>query len=214
MSLIDKTYFINDISMSDSILDVDDFQTPIDRYEPEILKDLLGYELYTAMIADLDISGDPQTQRFIDLIDGADFTFEFNSNTITTRWNGLRNTDKVSLISYYVYFKYRQDNDSFYSSAGTQVESLTENSSRSDNWPKLVNSWNRMLEYYGTTPEFYKDSWRQYYSYYSSDWVWRDVDQFSHYNELASAYNFLLANETDYPEWVFKPIFRINQYGI
>jgi hypothetical protein len=213
MSLIDTTYFINDIDIAGSILE-NDFDQIIDRYEPEILTDLLGYELYKALVADLDSNGKPQTQRFIDLIDGAEFSFEFNSDTINTKWNGLRNTAKKSLISYFVYYQYRGENDSFYSAAGSQVEPTFENATKSDNWPKLVNSWNKMLELYGLTPDVYKNHWRQYYCYYSVDWTWRDTSEFSHYNDEPSCYNFLLANVNDYPEWVFKPKFKLNQFGI
>jgi hypothetical protein len=200
MSLIDNTYFINDINLPGDVLtNNSNFNNIIARYEPEVLTDLLGYELYKALLADLDGNGNPVTQRFIDLIDGAEFSFEFCGYTINTKWNGLRNSDKTSLISYYTYFEYREDNDTFYAS-GAQVEALTENSTNIGQIAKLTDIYNKMVELYGQSR--YNNS------------TWYDPDTFEHLTDEPSAYNFLLANKADYPEWVFKSKSKINQFGI
>ena len=51
-----------------------------DKYAREVqykyLQPLLGDELYAAMLDDLDVNGDPQTTRFIDLLDGQRYIFE------------------------------------------------------------------------------------------------------------------------------------------
>lgn len=215
MGLIDNTYFINDINIAGTILSSqNNFDDVIDRYEPEILECGLGYELYKALLADLDVSGDPQTQRFIDLIDGAEFTFEVCGETVTEKWEGLRNTDKKSLCSYYVYFQYRSETDSFYSASGQQNEALTENSTKSDNYAKLVKSWNKMVLLYGDVSIHCYGSANRTISNYGYRTNYRDISTYEHYNDLPSMYNFLLANKDNYPEWIFKPIKKLNQFDI
>jgi hypothetical protein len=34
------------------------------------------------------------------------------------------------------------------------------------------------------------------------------------FNVDASAYNFLFANKTDYPDWIFTPLWNTNAFGI
>lgn len=200
MSLIDNTYFINDISLPSSVLSTNsNFSGDISRYEPEVLADLLGYDLYKALLADLDGSGNPQTQRFIELIDGAEFSFDFCSQSISTKWEGLRNASKISLISYYVYFKYRSDNDTFYGS-GAQVEANHENSTKVSQYSKLANIYNKFVDLYGASLH--------------NGYTWYDNTGHTHLTDKPSAYNFLLANLASYPEWIFTGKTKINQYGI
>jgi hypothetical protein len=109
MSLIDSTYFVGDIALPNLDEVPNTFQDTMDRYEEEILKKLLGYQLYNAFIAGIAVEPTPD-QKWLDLRDGAEFTFDFCGETITQKWNGLINTDKVSLISYYVYYQHRYEN--------------------------------------------------------------------------------------------------------
>lgn len=223
MSFIDNTYFINDISIPGNSIQAANIDAYITRYEDEILKKLLGYTLWKALIADLDGNGDPQTQRFTDIVDGAEFSFDFEGNTINTKWEGLRNTLKKSLIAYWVYFQYRNETENYFSGIG-QRKGKGENSVMADITPKIVFSWNKMIELYGETPKYY-------YPYnqttvfnarlssldfkkYLDDSFFLDQGNYDYWNPLPSAYNFLLANIYDYPEWVFKPIRKLNIFGI
>lgn len=210
MSFISASTYFNstDINVPTDQLGADGaYATAILQYEPEILKYLLGYELYTLLIADLDGSGDPQTAIYTDLVDGAEFSFELNGKTINTKWNGFRNTELISLIAYYVYFSYRTQNEAFNSGYG-QTISLGENSTKVDPTPKLIAVWNKMIELYGQTPNYIFNDLR------SPDEYFLEQDNFNHYNILPSAYNFLLANIDDYPTWVFKPLELKNLFGI
>ena len=210
MSFINVTNYFNnsDINVPGVQLETSgNFDTAIIQYEPEILKKLLGYELYTLLIADLDESGDPQSQIYTDLVDGAEFSFDLNGRTVNTKWNGLRNDEYISLIAYYVYFNERSQNENFYSNYG-QVQSLGENSTKVDVTPKLINVWNKMIDLYGVTPNYIFQNLRSPVEYYLEQGNYR------HYNALPSAYNFLLANIDDYPTWVFEPLEYKNIYGI
>lgn len=199
MSFIDYTYFIRDINLTSGQLNGIDGWVTI--YETEILKKLLGYELYTELINDLDGSGNPQTQKFTDLVDGKEFSFELYGYTINTKWEGFRNTLKKSFIAYYVYYQYRIENESFNSSVG-QVLTSTENAIRVDATPTLISSWNKMIDLYGFIP----------YNYVNNCFL--NNSNYIHYNNLPSAYNYLLANIVDFDNWVFEPIETQNILGI
>lgn len=191
MSFINNTYFNRDINLTSGQLNNMTFW--ISEYEPEILEKLLGYNLYSELISDLDIDGNPQSQKFIDLVDGKEFSFDLNGYTINTKWKGLRNNFKKSLIAYYVYYQYRINNESFNSSVG-QVITNTENSVHVDAKPELIIAWNKMIDLYGFIP----------YNYVNNCFL--DNSNYIHYNNLPSAYNYLLANIVDFNNWVFEPI--------
>lgn len=205
MSIINGTYYSRDINLIDTqIADVNNEWQSV--YEEIILKKLLGYDLYTLYVADLATTPatpqNPTLQRFKDLVDGKAFTFEYNGYTISTKWEGLRNqAKKISLIAYFVYYHYRNETESFNSGAG-QVKSLTVNSTKANITPKLVYSWNKMIELYGEIP---KNLSKDYFI---------NIDNYEHYNIMPSAYNFLLANKDTYPEWVFEPLETQNIFGI
>ena len=203
MSFIDESYFINEINIPTNDNNLATISQFILRYEKEVLKSLLGYELYTALIADLNSLGVPQTQRFIDLVDGKEFSFEVNGSTINTKWEGLINEDKVSLISYYVYFNYRNQFENVFTGVN-EVQSISENSTFVSVMPRLVDTWFNFLQLYGDLPIGINQ--------YNANFL--NNESYSYYNAEPSAYNFLLANLDDYPEWVFKPLGKLNIWGI
>lgn len=69
-------------------------QAHIDRYERDILIQLLGYVLAKLTIAYSDAS----EQRIKDLVEGK----EYQVNGHTVKWNGLLNDERVSLLAYYI----------------------------------------------------------------------------------------------------------------
>jgi hypothetical protein len=196
MAYTDLTYYINDINIPAEKFGSDNYVSVINRYEPEILKKLLGHRLYTLMEAS------PTDTRFTALINGAEFNFDYQGQTIYAKWDGLLNSKKISLLSYYVYYMDRNETEQFNSGAG-QVSSSTENSTRVDVRPKLIHTWNKMIDLYGLTP------WNLVYC---DGWI--NQNNYEHYNILPSAYNFLLANIETYPEWVFEPLGSMNIFGI
>ena len=201
MSLITKYYFKGDIMLTSGQLD--NITSWIATYEDDILNKLLGYKLNTLLQADLNGTSEPTSQRFKDLVDGNTFTFNFKGNSITKKFNGIRNKTMLnSLISYYVYYQYRNETEDFNSGSG-QKHSSTENSIDVDVRPKLISSWNKIVELYGAVP----------YNYCDADFF-INSDTYIHYNSYASVYNYLLSNLETYPEWVFEPIEKQNIWGI
>lgn len=224
MSFIDYTYFINDISVPATTFGSDSFASVINRYEPEILKQLLGYDLYKALIDDLDGNYVPQSARFLALVNGADFSFTYGAYTISTRWNGFKNAEKISLIAYYVYYSQKNQNENFNSGAGIANPKL-ENADKINPVPKLVDIYNKCDELYGDIPNsllrgrYYNKDYPYFTTVNNPIWInpkeyFLDINNYEHYNILPSAYNFLLANIANYPEWVFEPLDKQNIMGI
>lgn len=205
MSIISESYYTKDINLETGQITtvLRDWQ---DIYEEKILKSLLGYTLYELYVSDLNTTGavyEPVAQRFKDLVDGKEFSFDVNGYTINTKFEGLRNkTTKRSLVAYYTYYMYRNEVESFNTSAGQMVGKV-ENSEKVSVHPKLVHTWNKLINWYGYI------NWDLVYSN-----LWLDNGNYSHLNALPSAYNFLLANLETYPEWVFEPLEDLNIWGI
>lgn len=178
-TLIDKTYFNYDVSIKDGAFnDVDNW---VERYEKEILTQLLGYELYKLVANSTDTSG-----RLFDLINGAEYTVTFNGRDQLVKWNGLVNDDKVSLIAYYVYYQYWTHRTTLPAMTGR----ITPNLANSEQATMAINvsaAWSRLRELYG---------------YAGQDAL------------APSCYNFLLANEDDYPELVFTSLGSVNAFDL
>jgi len=197
-NIIDYTYFINEISIPITGIDKFDgaIKDSIALYEDEVLKLLLGYKLWKEMKAAYDASlltVNPVTlpEKWNRFINGAEFEFELDGVTIEDKWIGLKNTSKRSLIANYVYFFHRRENVSQNNSAGETI-SNAENSKIINPIAKLHNAWNKMIDMYGE-------------SFTSGV----DNTSYIHYNDKPSAYNFLLANIADYPDWKFTKLDKI-----
>jgi len=162
------------------------------KYEKEILISLLGYKLYTLLIAT------PTIEPYKSLIDGAEFELTFDGITQTVKWPGLANTEKESLIAYYVYCKYQEITATKPTAISTAkpkaeaVEIVTP-------LYKITAAWNKMVEMYGAYP-------------YSDTIFIPTADEF--YGSVPSAYNYMVANIADFPDWIFKPLKPINPFII
>ena len=198
MSLIDKSYFTGAITVANT--NIPEIEGALDAeivtYEKEILKSLLSVVLYDAFIAGIAV-GSP-AQKWLDLRDGADFTQDYKGTTITLHWNGLINSDKLSLIAYYVYVKYWQNRQTFTTDVG-EIDPRAENASKWNTIDKIVYAWREMRQLYGVTPKGFD-------KYLDNTHIV--------YNDLPSAYNFILANVNDYDDWFFEPKAIMNAIGI
>lgn len=147
MSLIDSTYFRNDISLP--VGTYSDIQQYIDKYEKEVLVNLLGYTNYTEMVAAY-VESIKETnpvalpEKWDRLINGCTFSY----NGYTVKWNGLINTEKESFIAYYVYCQYVKSHQTQITQTGG-VQAKNENSTVVDGVAKYVDSWNKFVGLYG-----------------------------------------------------------------
>ena len=158
---------------------------------------LLGYPLYKLLIADCTGEGGiPETQIYIDLVNGAEFTHAYRGENTILKWKGLRNTALQSLIAYYVFYNYvDRDNTRLYGT-GVSIASTKEGWERASPNNKLRNAWDRMRKLYGKIPP-------EYEPVYPRPVLGTNLP--SVFNSDPSAYNFLFANKDDYPDWIFTP---------
>ncbi len=201
-NLIDTSYFVRDINVPFG--STAELKAPliaaIVRYEPEYLKLLLGYTLWKAVQAEIDAS---VYTNYNELINGAEFSFEYNGRTINTKWEGLVNDEKISPIANYIYYKNRVNVESFNSGLGER-KGKGENSVAHSAIVKMVSVWNDLANIHGKQNRYYK----RYPDFFL------DNGNYSHINAEPSLFNFLLANLTDYEDWVFAPLWKINAFGI
>lgn len=193
--LIDDDYMIRDISIPNlnTSGSLAEFNADVDKYQKEVLKKVLGFELYSLFITD-----PSSEQRFIDIRDGKSFTFDFNGKTITREYVGLQNDELESLIAYYVYF-WAVRNRATYTSGIGEVLPNAENSQRVSPSDKLRWAWNNFVELSGVTCDYFNKF---------------DLSSYNFANDEGSLYNFLLANKEIYPEWEFTPTDKINLFNI
>jgi len=204
MSFIDSTYFVGEINIPNTTANATSLSQAITQYEKEILIQLLGYKLYALLMADCNGTGGvPVTQKYIDLVNGATFEHSFAGVETTLKWEGLKNTAKLSLIAYYTFYKYVERDVTHLSGTGT-ILTPSGKGSRASSVNKLCNAWERMRELYGKIPP----EWKRYYPHPILGTSTRVFDM------EPSAYNFLYVNRLDYPDWVFTPQWNINAFGI
>lgn len=189
-NIIDYTYFINEINVPiQSRTELNGaINQSIALYEDQILRLLLGYKLWKEMKAAYDASvaeiPTPLPEKWDRFINGAEFEYKVNGETVLDKWIGLKNTSKISLIANYVYFFHRRNNVSQNNGIGETI-SNAENATVVSPYAKCVNAWNTMVDMYG------------------------ELDEYGNPMPLPSAYNFLLANHSDYPDWKFTPVEKI-----
>jgi hypothetical protein len=169
MSIIDKTYFKADITLPKS--EFDNIQEFIDKFEKDVLIDLLGYKYYKEVIK----TGANLIEPFKSLVEGKEYEDTYNGKTILVKWNGLKNAEKVSLISYYVYCYCMRSLVSSTQSVG-ETKSKQANSTYANIFGKVLAAWTNFEKLYGSA---------------------------NNSKVTPSAYNYLLKHESDFPDWIF-----------
>jgi len=189
-NIIDVNYFVGQIAIPFDNVDPDEFtSTYIAVYEREILIRFLGYDLYKRFTEGL--AQPSPAQIWLDLRDGVEYTVDVNSVSHLIKWNGLANSDKVSLIAYYVYYKWLSQNDTQVTGTGVG-RSTKENAEIYDPNFKLVQAWNNVLELSGLN--------------------WYPKTEPTLYNFINDNKETYLPDEFD--PWIFKPIEPANFLGI
>lgn len=210
MSFIDSTYFVGEINiptLTGANSNATTLNQAITQYEKEILIELLGYKLYSLLIADC-TDGVPNTQIYKDLVNGVEFDLNYRGEVITLKWEGLVNDAKQSLLAYYTYYKYIEREVTHLSGVGVAL-TQTIKGTRASSVNKMCTAWERMRSLYGMIPPTYKK-----YFNYPAKMPMKGSNLPLVFNCEPSAYNFLFANKSNYPDWLFTPQWNINQFGI
>ncbi len=123
-----------------------DLATTITKYERELLINALGVTLYNDLSGQTFINGDIDAgapQKWKDLVDGKTYTKDSKEFI----WDGLKGFDGNSLIAYYIYCKYLENDEVTYSTTGMANESVT-NAEKVSYTSKYVKAWNQFLTQY------------------------------------------------------------------
>ncbi len=64
---------------------------------------MLGWQVYKALIDDLDVSGEPQTQKYIDLVDGIELGYTEDED------NYIELAGILEMLPYFFYYYYVKD---------------------------------------------------------------------------------------------------------
>lgn len=124
MSITKTEDYISRFAISQNKYTTPQLQDFIDHYEEKYLKDLLGTELYNLLIADLDpITGEPQTQRFIDIWEPFDLDTNYCHQHIRLESEGI-----PEMLKNFNFFEYARKQGHQNTIVGT-VRAAGENSS-------------------------------------------------------------------------------------
>lgn len=182
---------------------VSQLQQYIDDKEYQLLLNALGYEQLTELLGQFTETGEWKTdalQKWIDLVDGKE------------EWMGLRYTygsNKISLISYYVYFYYLKDDWKQYNTTGIQVaksenaESIQPNDNQVKAWNTFVKMYNGLINGYGR-PIFFHN-----WNGTGLMWGTGNVNK----NDV-SLYDFMQKNNDVYDTSKFNFEYIINPYNL
>ncbi len=139
--LIDRTYFIGELNIVNSTTApvsslLDHF---INKYEKQLLTDVLGLTLYNSFIAGLAVV--PIAQIWTDLKTGTSYT---DQNGNAAKWRGIiTDAPNESMIANYVYYWYIRNNHTQTAAMG-EVKGANENSVIANPSLKMVRAWNEM----------------------------------------------------------------------
>ena len=177
MSLIDSAYFTGEINIPLGTYNT--VTEAISRHEADILRQLLGYDLSKLVAAYANPRSD---QRIIDLVEGKEYTV----SGYKVKWNGLANSEKISLLAYYVYIQYATEKSLPWTNTGFIAPSVEGGGTVSGAFV-LQGISNKLRELAG---------------YACQDAL------------APSLYNFLINHQSDYPEWVFNEYNLLNAFDL
>lgn len=223
MYIIDGTYFTRELSIpgvaelrSNSTTELNLF---IDEKSRLLLQDALGNVLFNDFDSNvidgvLDV-GAPQ--RWLNLVNGVDYTFAGEDYT----WQGLKfdqGAYKKSLISYFVYYHWLEDQVSEMTTLG-EVRGKAKNTLPINSTQRLVSTWNTFVRLYqGGYDRHYNHACRNY-SYNPTTYYKRGIrfyDYFGGNDEsgFVSLITFLIHNKEDYPDANLEIYEFQNQMGL
>jgi len=165
-NLIDVKFFVGEINIPNTTkLEVEEsLNVFISKYEKQLLKQMLGYELWKSY------NDDNTTPRFVDLIDGKD------------EWQGLvydiTDTVQGSLIANYVYCYWLRDKQIWNSGLGT-VRPKPDSAEIMPLYMKYMEAWNSCSEQIWDFVKYMEASSDVYPEWKPVDlWMLRSVNDF------------------------------------
>lgn len=204
-----KKFIPNNNNLNTEIVGVPNVSTELEdaisKYERELLIGFLGITLYNELntaLADLP-NADVKWQN---LVDGT----EYVKDGVTYRFDGLSGFDKDSLVAYYVFCKYMENDESYYSTTGI-VKSNAQNADSFNPTRKYLDAWSTFLEKYQN--EVYSDGYSLLQDRHGNV-VGYDYYNQGQNNTLVTLETYLKDHETDFEGYTFKRYEGSNSLGI
>ena len=111
--------------------------------EEEVLTNLLGLELYLALVADLDASNNPQTDKYTYLVDGIAAGYS-DTTSILKRLKGIK-----EMLKYFFYCSYQSRNQSSQTTIGEiELESVNATKAKQSLYSLYVSAYNKGVVLY------------------------------------------------------------------
>lgn len=212
-NITDYTYYLkgkkfipNVQSLNAGVTDnLDKINHFITKYERELLIGFLGIALYNELNTALDDlpSADIKWQN---LVNGTDYV----KDSVTYRFDGLRGFDKDSLVAFYVFCKYMENDESYYSTTGT-VKSMASNAEVFTPTRKYIDAWYIFLDKYQDSES--KDEVKYIIDNYGNV-VGIDYYNQQENNTLVTLETYLKDHESDFEGYNFKHYTGTNSLGI
>ena len=178
----------------------------IGKYEREFLLGFLDITLYNELVLALDDLPSADT-KWQNLVDGV----EYVKGSITYRFDGLRGFEKDSMVAFYVFCKYMENDESYYSTTGV-IKSKAKNSNMFSPTRKYLDAWYIFLDKYQNKPD------SNSYSYIIDSYGC--VVGIDYYNsqentsKLVTLEQFLKDNKQDYNGYEFTRYTGANSLGL
>ena len=185
----------------------DELTTAITKYERLFLLNFLNVDLYNQLVAAL-ADYDNAAVKWVNLIDGVDYIKE----GVTYRFDGLRGFDKDSMVAFFVFCKYMENDESYYSTIGT-VKGNQGSTSTFAQTRKYIDAWQAFLskfqraEMQGSGTTYYVDDFNaivgvDYYFSNSTD------------GNLVTLETYLEDHKEDFEGYVFRRFETRNSVGL
>ena len=211
--LIDKSSFVGSLSLS--VSDNDEQQIQLNEIiiekQDKYLKLILGEIEYLNFKNDLNVAGVPQSQEWIDFLDGTTIVVtDTNGDSKNVLYEGFK-----SILTGFLYYEYEMAFLSIQTNSGN-VSNNTENSIRVNPSRKIASNYNNSVDYYGIdwAGKFILEFKFPYRNKYPLRYLYNtQLEQIK-----PTAYNYLyytnLADDTKFADWQFSKVGNTNVYGI
>ena len=180
--------------------------TAIVKYERLFLFNFLNADLYNQLVLALS-DLDNAEAKWVNLVNGT--TYEKDGETYI--FDGLRGFDKDSMVGFFVFCKYMENNESYYSTIGT-VKGNQGSTSNFAQTRKYIDAWSNFLAKYQNTDS--NDSIAYIVDDYNTivgvDYY---INKENKSNSLVTLETFLSDNESDYEGYSFNRFEDINSLG-
>lgn len=180
MALIDQTYFVADLQVANTSNDaiLERLQFFIDKYEPELLQDILGYPLWRLLFLELEANEDDSlatlSTRFDKIVNGVEY---IGQDDKLHKWRGLifHNEEgnlKQSMIANYVYWHWLKDQNTQTVGLG-EVATQAQNAILVSPMKKMNRAWNEMSRMVAELFYFLQSNRDDYPEWTDTNWILR-----------------------------------------